>query len=142
MNGEHRPAGFGDDLCSECRQPWPCDTERAKRRAGYEAWKAAVIPADPDRACDHQDFAANVDVARINHDPDPTIVAFAAEVKIECARCGERFRFIGMRAGLLATEPACSIDEFEARLPIRPASSDPDFGLGIPGFAVQVRDET
>jgi hypothetical protein len=30
----------------------------------------------------------------------------------------------------------CSVDEFELRAPIRPASGDPDFGLGIPGYAV------
>jgi hypothetical protein len=38
----------------------------------------------------------------------------------------------------LADRPACSIDEKELRAPLRPAISDPDFGLGIPGFSVTV----
>lgn len=95
-------------------------------------------PADPDRACPHEDFAAFVDVARIaKDDDDPAIVAFTAEVRIRCAACDEAFRFIGMPAGMLPNRPACSPNEEEARLPIRPASSDPDFGLGIPGFSVR-----
>ena len=94
--------------------------------------------ADPDRACPHGDFAAFVDVARLAaNDTDPSIVGYAAEVRIHCANCDEPFRFVGMPAGMMADRPACSADETEARLPIRPASSDPDFGLGIPGFAVR-----
>ncbi len=36
----------------------------------------------------------------------------------------------------LAKAVMCSVDETELRAPIRPASSDPDFSLGLPGFAV------
>lgn len=32
------------------------------------------------------------------------------------------------------------VDERELHAPIRPASSDPDFGLGIPGFAIRFYD--
>ena len=97
---------------------------------------------NPDRACPHEDFAAFVTVNRIGaSDEDPTtIVAYTAEVRIDCADCGEAFRFIGMPAGVLPDRPACSVDEAEARLPVRPASSDPDFGLGIPGFSVRYRE--
>lgn len=28
-------------------------------------------------------------------------------------------------------------DETELRAPLRPASSDPDFGLGLPGYAIR-----
>lgn len=98
--------------------------------------------ADPDRACPHEDFHANVDVNRLHHgDDDPTITGFAAEVTIRCLNCEEPFRFIGLPAGMMPDRPACSPDETEARLPIRPASSDPDFGLGLPGFAVRYREE-
>ena len=97
---------------------------------------------DPDRACPHEDFAAFVDVGRIKaSDDNPTIVGYSAEVRIDCAHCGEPFRFIGMPAGVLPDRPACSVDEKEARLPIRPASGDPDFGLGIPGFTVAYRED-
>jgi hypothetical protein len=30
----------------------------------------------------------------------------------------------------------CSVDETELRAPLRPASSDPDFGMGLPGFGI------
>lgn len=97
--------------------------------------------ADPDRACAHEDFAAFVEVARIAaSDDDPTIVGFAAEVRIHCVQCDEPFRFIGVPAGMLPNRPTCSVDEAELRAPIRPASSDSDFGLGIPGFAVTYRE--
>lgn len=93
--------------------------------------------ADPDRACPHENFAADVDVnRRIASDDDPTVIGFAADIRIACANCGERFRWIGIPAGLLAGRPTCSIDEFELHAPIRPATGDPDFGLGIPGYAV------
>lgn len=97
---------------------------------------------NPDRACVHEDFAAFVDVARITaSDGDHIeVVAYAVDLRIDCAVCGEPFRFIGMPAGVLPARPACSVDETEARLPIRPASSDPDFGLGIPGFAVRFHE--
>lgn len=98
-------------------------------------------PGDPDAACEHPEFVARVDVDRITHgDDDPTIIAFGATLTINCVACNEVFRFIGMDAGLLPNRPMCSVDESEARLPIRPASSDPDFGLGIPGFAVKMRE--
>lgn len=99
------------------------------------------MPIDPDRACPHEDFTARVEVNRLTAEEGGPITGYSADVRVCCAHCDEPFRFIGMRAGLDPRAPACSVDEAEARLPIRPASSDPDFGLGIPGFAVQVREE-
>ena len=32
-----------------------------------------------------------------------------------------------------------SVDETELRAPLRLASADPDFGMGLPGFAVAYR---
>lgn len=93
--------------------------------------------ADPDRACLHEDFVANVEVNRITgSDDDPTIIAYDTSITVSCANCDERFRWIGVQAGLNPGRPMCSVDETELRAPIRPASSDPDFGLGLPGFAV------
>jgi hypothetical protein len=34
----------------------------------------------------------------------------------------------------------CSVDESTLRAPLRPASADPDFGMGLPGFAVTWRE--
>lgn len=97
-----------------------------------------MTPADPDKACPHESFAATVDVGRLLEQEGGPVVAYRAEVRIRCEGCGEPFRFTGVQAGLSDCRPMCSVDETELRAPIRPASADPDFGLGIPGFAVAV----
>lgn len=95
---------------------------------------------NPDRACPHMDFDAVVTVNRLTKTDDGPVNAFNAEITIRCAHCNEPFRFIGCPAGLQPNRPCVSVDETELRAPIRPASSDPDFGLGIPGFAVTYRE--
>lgn len=97
----------------------------------------STMPADPDLACVHPDFAAEVDVNRLTDTDGGPVVAFTADVRVSCAACGERFRWVGVPAGASGSRPTCSVDEFELRAPIRPASSDPDLGLGIPGFSIQ-----
>ena len=95
--------------------------------------------ADPDKPCPHEDFEARVEVNRLlvrEADTEPN--AFAADITVNCAGCGERFRWIGVPAGLSGGHPTCSVDEFTLSAPLRPASSDPDFGLGIPGFAISM----
>lgn len=95
---------------------------------------------DPDRPCPHHDFAAKIDVHRITRDDDdPTVVGYYAEITVTCDGCGEPFRWTGVPAGLSPAHPMCSVDETELRAPLRPASADPDFGLGLPGFAVRYR---
>lgn len=107
----------------------------AKRRG-----EAGVM--NPDRACPHEAFSAAVTVNRLQRSDDgPTIIGYAAEVRVRCAQCQEPFRFTGCQVGLSPAHPMVSLDETELRAPIRPASADPDFGMGIPGFAVRVRSE-
>jgi hypothetical protein len=113
---------------------------------GETSNQAASGAADPDRACLHPDFALFADVGRIvaegqpENDETPAI-AFRASIRVDCAVCGEKFRWIGVEAGDMPSRPMVGIDEFELRAPIRPASADPDFGLGMPGFAVRFRSE-
>lgn len=95
---------------------------------------------DPDRACPHEAFDAVVEVNRITaNDTDPTVIAYAAEITISCHHCNEPFRWTGVPAGSSPRQPMCSVDETQLRAPIRPASADPDFGLGLPGFAINYR---
>lgn len=96
---------------------------------------------DLDRPCPHEDFEAQVNVGRIGEaeTADGLPRAYMAEVSVNCAQCGEKFRFVGVKAGLSFTTPMVSVDETELHAPIRPASSDPDFGMGIPGFAINFR---
>lgn len=93
--------------------------------------------ADPDRACAHPDFTAEVDVYRLTDVDDGPVTAYTAEIQVKCAACGEPFRWVGVPAGLSGSRPMCSVDETELHAPLRPASADPDFGLGIPGFAIR-----
>jgi hypothetical protein len=98
------------------------------------------MTTNPDRACDHEDFEATVEVNRHVDDP-PVVKAYIADLRISCAVCGEPFRFNGVQAGLSPAKPMVSVNEQELHIPIRPASADPDFGLsGVPGFAVRFRD--
>src|SRR6267378_831653 len=97
--------------------------------------------ADPDRACPHADFAAEVEVNRLTaSDDDPTVIGYSASAWVRCADCDEPFRWTGVPAGSSPHHPACSPDETELRAPLRPASSDPDFGLGLPGFTITYRE--
>jgi hypothetical protein len=101
------------------------------------------VTADPDRACPHERFEAQVNVNRITSSDQPgaPVAAFMADITVWCADCAEPFRWIGVQAGLMPGRPMVSVDEAELHAPLRPASSDPDFGLGIPGFAVRWQED-
>lgn len=107
---------------------------------GREDYPVNEPHPDPDRPCPHEDFDATVDVNRLTAPDGATVVAFQADIRIRCTRCGEPFRWTGVQAGLRPDQPMCSVDEFELHAPIRPASADPDFGLGLPGYAVTWRE--
>lgn len=98
--------------------------------------------ADPDRPCPHENFGAGVAVNRLTatDDPGAPAAAYSANITAWCEDCGEQFRWTGVQAGLKPDRPMCSVDETELRAPLRPASADPDFGLGVPGFAVRWRE--
>lgn len=91
--------------------------------------------------CDHEHFEAHVDVDRLTKGESGVIHAYSAGIRINCSQCGEAFRFhgAGLERGMLADRPCLSLDEKELCVPLRPASSDPDFGLGIPGFRIRMR---
>lgn len=99
---------------------------------------------NPDQPCRHLEFVADVAINRIG-EQDPGANghprAYVAEVTVACAPapqgCGDRFRFSGVSAGLSFAHPTVSIDEFTLNAPMRPASADPDFGMGLPGFAIR-----
>lgn len=98
-------------------------------------------PADPDRACVHEDFEAAVEVNRLtDHEGDEEVVGYSADIRVACANCREPFRWTGLKAGLSPARPMCSVDETVMLAPLRPASADPDFGMGLPGYAVDFHD--
>jgi hypothetical protein len=95
------------------------------------------MAADPDRACPHEHFAVHADVNRLTSVEDGPATAYMLDIRVHCEDCGEPFRWIGVPAGLMPGRPAVNVDETELHAPMRPASADPDFGLGIPGFAIR-----
>lgn len=119
--------------------PYQCD-EGAETGVCPTHGKFRHEPADPDKPCQHPDMHLDADVQRLTAtDDDPTVVAYIVELQIRCLGCQERFRWSGVPAGLMPDRPACSPDEFTMYAPIRPGSADRDFGLGIPGYAIQYR---
>ena len=56
---------------------------------------------DPDHACPHEDFLAEVDVNRLTSGDSPEITGYIADIRVRCADCGEPFRWTGVPAGLM-----------------------------------------
>lgn len=88
-----------------------------------------------DQPCPHEQFDWITRVIRIVETGERVPNAYIAEAQISCATCGEQFRFTGLNGGLSFGKPMVSPDHTELRAPIRPASSDPDLGLGLPTAA-------
>lgn len=95
-----------------------------------------VAVIDPDRPCPHRNFGAIVDVHRLINESDGQPAGYYADITVHCTDCAEPFRWTGLQAGLNPRRPMVSPDETELRAPLRPASADPDFGMGLPGFAI------
>jgi hypothetical protein len=89
-----------------------------------------------DRPCPHPDFTAMVTVNRLTGNGGE-VTAYVADITVVCAACDEPFRWVGVPAGFSGGHPTVSVTGTELRAPLRPASSDPDFGLGIPGFSIR-----
>lgn len=70
--------------------------------------------------------------------PDSDPIAFDAAIRVWCKDCDEKFRWIGVPYGLSPRQPRTDPAEEELRAPLRPASSDPDFGMGLPGFSMHM----
>lgn len=85
-------------------------------------------------ACQHEDFEAEVAVGRITGEEDGDVVAFVADVKIQCAECGEPFGFRGMPPGLSWEGPTRSPNALEARLPLL-SPTDLQMNAPLPGLA-------
>ena len=94
------------------------------------------MAVDQDRPCPHERFEAVVVVNRIAPEGG-SLTGLMADVRVWCSDCGEVFRWTGCQPGLSFAAPMVSIDGTALRAPLRPASSDPDFGLGLPGFSVR-----
>lgn len=75
------------------------------------------------KLCSHNNFKASVEVHRIQ--PIKAIKGappshYSADIKIECAECGQSFKFLCSRRGLRWNEPTVGICGDELRVPIHP----------------------
>jgi hypothetical protein len=101
--------------------------------------------------CNHPDFEAVVNVGRISIDEDALnkdeIDHFVADIKVQCAKCKQRFGFRVPDVGLLPDRPAVSVDALEMRVPLISPSelkllgplTAMNTGKGI-GFSVRVKE--
>lgn len=87
-------------------------------------------------ACKHEDFAAEVNVIRIEDTG-----RFQADIKINCTQCGIPMRFLGLPRGLDMNGAAVSFDGCEARLCVHPKGEPvPDIGNKVEGFTISGPD--
>lgn len=70
--------------------------------------------------CEHMDFNASVAVGRILDDETKKLSRFTADIRVECAECGQKFRFLGLQPGYDPQGARCSLDGLEARIAITP----------------------
>jgi hypothetical protein len=86
--------------------------------------------------CPHLNFNCNASVNRISKsDEDPeVIVAYTAEIRIDCRDCGQPLEFFGLPHGLSFYRPTVSLNRQELRAPLVLPGTEPPAGLA--GFAV------
>ena len=72
--------------------------------------------------CAHEEFIANVKVNRLTNEGKMAVIAFSADIAINCKVCGHAFEFIGVEPGVSPFHPTISIDSKELRAPIKPAT--------------------
>jgi hypothetical protein len=83
--------------------------------------------------CTHDSFQANVTVNKLEDSGN-----FSADVKINCAECGEVFRFLGLPVGMDLNGASVSADGTEARLAIGTDKTVANiFEKGCTGFTVR-----
>jgi len=72
--------------------------------------------------CEHKDFRGDIKVARLTSEGSTAITGFFADIRINCAECGQPFEFVGIPGGFSFYEPRLSVDSTELRAPIKPAT--------------------
>lgn len=92
--------------------------------------------------CTHLNFDAHVGVSRIQKsdmEPD-VIVAYTAEIKIQCRECGQPFEFFGFPMGMSFYRATVSINGQELRVPLVIPGTVPPVRMGwIPSIPPSVR---
>ena len=82
--------------------------------------------------CDHQNFDADVKVARIEDKG-----RFMAEIKITCKDCGTPMQFMGLEPGLNFDGATVSLDGLEMNIGIHPNGHRPNPMQKLMGYRVE-----
>ena len=77
-------------------------------------------------ACEHEEFDANVGVARLTSEEGGPITGYSAEITIRCRQCGKPFQFLGLEPGIDTQGARVSIDGLEANIAICPEGAKPN----------------
>jgi hypothetical protein len=88
--------------------------------------------------CEHNEFHASVDVQRLVNATDGPVVGYRADIKVKCGAYKTEFEWMGVNPGLNAGYPTSDLSYTELTAPLRPVGSDPDFGLDLPGYSVEI----
>jgi len=83
---------------------------------------AVTAPSADPAICQHEHFAAHVEVNRLTDAEGGPVTGYAADITVRCAACGQPFEWIGVPGGLSPGQPMCSVDRTELRAPIHPAA--------------------
>lgn len=100
-------------ICPNCKASMPPDQQRGHECAPGEGKPFAQN--EMQKLCPHPEFFAIVNVARIEDRKE-----FVCEVQVQCTRCGNPFKFLGVPGGYNPMAPACSVDACELLAPIAP----------------------
>ena len=70
--------------------------------------------------CLHTRFVSGVAISRLTETDGGPVTGYSADIRIKCATCGARFRFLGTPAGYHPAHPMVNVDGTELRAPIAP----------------------
>lgn len=85
--------------------------------------------------CEHQNFDATVNVARIEDKG-----RFMAEVQIKCRDCGVPMQFMGLEPGLNFDGATVSLDGLEMNIGIHPQGARPNPMQKLMGYTVNAHN--
>lgn len=74
--------------------------------------------------CAHEQFAANVQVTRVQDGAQEPIGAFVAEITVECAACKLPFRWIGPDMGMSYDHPMVNVNRRSLLAPMEPDTAE------------------
>ncbi len=85
--------------------------------------------------CQHENFVATVNVARI--DEGEGLLGLYADITVTCTDCDEPMLFRGPDVGLSQREPRVEVGRAELRCPLF-WKDRPDLGIGLTGYDMTV----